>query len=53
MLKNADIKILVKRHNNEYDKRVEIDKLIYSPYIGPKGWNHSLLDILRSGVNNE
>jgi mannosyl-3-phosphoglycerate phosphatase len=50
MLKNADIKILVKRYDNNYDERVQIDNLIYSPYIGPKGWNHSLLDILRSGV---
>jgi len=49
MLKNADIKILVKRHNNEYDTRVQIDNLIYSPYIGPKGLNHSLFEILGSG----
>lgn len=46
MLQNADIKILVKRYTNEYDERVEIDNLIYSPYIGPKGWKHSLLEIL-------
>jgi len=49
MLKNAEIKILVKRHDNEYDTRVQIDKLIYSPYIGPKGWNHSMLEVLSSG----
>ncbi len=49
MLKEADMKILVKRHNDDYDNRVQIDNLIYSPYIGPKGWNHSILDILRSG----
>ena len=52
MLEKADIKILVKRFNNEYDKRVKIEKLIYSPYIGPKGWNKSLLEILNSGKNN-
>jgi mannosyl-3-phosphoglycerate phosphatase family protein len=49
MLKEADIKILVKRYNDEYDQRVQIDNLIYSPYIGPKGWNHSILKILGSG----
>jgi len=49
ILKNAEIKILVKRHDNEYDTRVQIDKLIYSPYIGPKGWNHSILEVLSSG----
>lgn len=49
MLKEADVKILVKRHNDEYDQRVQIENLKFSPYIGPKGWNHSLLDILRSG----
>jgi len=47
MLKEADIKILVKRYNDEYDQRVQIDNLTYSPYIGPKGWNHSILEILR------
>ena len=49
MLKEADIKILVKRYNDEHDQRVQIDNLKYSPYIGPKGWNYSLLKILRSG----
>jgi mannosyl-3-phosphoglycerate phosphatase family protein len=53
MLINADIKILVKRYNNEHDKRVQIDNLIYSPYIGPKGWNHSLLEIIGSGERYE
>jgi mannosyl-3-phosphoglycerate phosphatase len=49
MLNNANIRILVKRYNNKYDQRVQIDNLIYSPYIGPKGWNHSLLEIISSG----
>ena len=49
MLKEADIKILVKRHNDKYDQRVQIENLNYSPYIGPKGWNYSLLEILRLG----
>ena len=49
MLIEADIKILVKRFNDEYDQRVQIDNLIYSPYIGPKGWNHTILKILGSG----
>jgi mannosyl-3-phosphoglycerate phosphatase len=53
MLQNADIKILVKRYTGDYDTRVEIDNLIYSPYIGPKGWNHSLLKILSTGDRNE
>ncbi|MCK5032279.1 MAG: HAD-IIB family hydrolase [Calditrichia bacterium] len=53
MLQNADIKILVKKYNNEYDTRVQIDNLFYSPYIGPKGWNHSLLEILSLGDQNE
>lgn len=47
MLINADYKILVKRYDGKYDTRVQIDNLIYSPYIGPKGWNHSILKILR------
>lgn len=53
MLKAADIKVLVKKYNNEYDHKVQIDNLIYSPYIGPKGWNHSLLQILESGEKYE
>jgi mannosyl-3-phosphoglycerate phosphatase len=49
MLQAADIKILVKRHNNKHDERVQIENLLYSPYIGPKGWNHSIIEIIKSG----
>jgi len=53
MLEKADTKILVKRYNGEYDNRVKIENLTYSPYIGPKGWNESILKAIKSGENNE
>lgn len=49
MLQKADHKILVKKHDGNYDPRIQIENLIYSPYIGPKGWNYSILKILGSG----
>ncbi len=53
MLQKADIKILVKRYNGRYDARVQIDNLIYSPYIGSKGWSSSILRMLKPGEKNE
>ena len=53
MLKEADFPILVKRHDNSYEKRIRIDNLIHSPEIGPRGWNISVLKILKMGGDNE
>lgn len=52
MLKKADIAILVKRYNDQYDDRIKIENIIYSPYIGPKGWNYSILEVLSTGEKN-
>ncbi len=53
MLQKADHKILVKKHDGKYDSRIQIENLVFSPYIGPKGWNYSILKILEFGENNE
>jgi mannosyl-3-phosphoglycerate phosphatase len=49
MLAAADYPILVKKHNDSWDKRVKLDNLIYSSGIGPVGWNSSILKILMTG----
>jgi mannosyl-3-phosphoglycerate phosphatase len=53
MLKVADVAILVKRHDGSYENRQYLKHVIYSPGIGPTGWNQSLLELLKKGGENE
>jgi len=53
MLEAADHAILVKKHDGSYEDRQALDNVIYSPGIGPEGWNQSLIDILETGGSNE
>ena len=53
MLIEADYPVLVKKHDNSHEERIRIDNLIYSPGIGPQGWNISVLKILKMGGDNE
>jgi len=53
MLEQADYSILVKKHDGSFESRARIENIIYSPDIGPKGWNQSLLKIINLGGENE
>jgi mannosyl-3-phosphoglycerate phosphatase len=46
MLRSADYPVLVKKHDSSYEQRIKFDKLIYSPDIGPAGWNESVLSFI-------
>ena len=53
MLSGADHAFLVKKHDGSYEQRQKLDNVIYSPGIGPEGWNLSLLSFLQTGGTNE
>ena len=53
MLQAADVAILVRKHDGSYETRQRLKHLIYSPDIGPTGWNRSLLELLGHGGENE
>jgi len=53
MLKEADYSILVKKTTGNYEDRDQLPNVRYSPGIGPAGWNSSILEIIKSGENNE
>jgi hypothetical protein len=42
--------VLIKLYNGEYADiectGIECENILKSPYAGPKGWNHMLLEIL-------
>jgi mannosyl-3-phosphoglycerate phosphatase len=50
MLEAADVGVLIKLYNGEYADiectGIECENILKSPYAGPKGWNHMLLEIL-------
>ena len=48
MLEAADYPVLVKKHNGKYEDRAGLNRIIYSPDIGPAGWNKSVLTILNN-----
>jgi mannosyl-3-phosphoglycerate phosphatase len=53
MLSAADHAYLVKKHDGSYESRQELERVIFSPGIGPEGWNQSVITFLQSGGNNE
>lgn len=48
MLQAADIAVLVKKHDGSYEDREKIPGVIYSPGIGPSGWNTSIMQIIKN-----
>jgi len=50
MLKLADIAVLIKKHDGSFERRENLDNVIYSKEIGPQGWNQTILEILQEGV---
>ena len=53
MLAAADHAILVKKHDGSYERRQKLEHVIFSPGIGPDGWNYSLQKFTQSGGNDE
>jgi mannosyl-3-phosphoglycerate phosphatase len=50
MLKEADYPVLVKKTSGGYEDRAALNNVIYSPGIGPEGWNISVLAILQQAI---
>jgi mannosyl-3-phosphoglycerate phosphatase len=48
MLQAADIAVLVKKHDGTYEDREKMPGVIYSPGIGPSGWNTSIMQIIEN-----
>jgi len=53
MLQVADHAILVKKYDGSYELSQKLENIVYSPGIGPEGWNQSLLTLLQTGGSNE
>ncbi len=53
MLRSADNAILVKKHDGTHETREVIPDVIYSPGIGPAGWNDSVLNFIENRGNYE
>ena len=49
MLAEADVPVLVKRHDGTYADNTNLDNLIYGQGIGPIAWNTAVLSILKNG----
>jgi len=47
MLSAADIPILVKRHDGSYEDREKLPDVLFSPAVGPSGWNISVLEVIK------
>ena len=47
MLKVADIPVLVKKANGQYQEGIDLPHLIYSEDIGPRGFARSVLSVLK------
>jgi mannosyl-3-phosphoglycerate phosphatase len=48
MLRSADDAVLVRKHDGTHETREVIPDVIFSPGIGPAGWNDSILNIIRN-----
>lgn len=46
MLKAVDFPVLVKKKSGRHLESIRIHNLIYSPGIGPAGWNKSIFDLI-------
>jgi mannosyl-3-phosphoglycerate phosphatase len=46
MFEAVNYPVLVKKPDGSHDPGITLDNLIYSPGIGPEGWNHSVLELL-------
>jgi mannosyl-3-phosphoglycerate phosphatase family protein len=46
MLERADFPVLVKKPGGEYDRRIDVPRLVRADGIGPTGWNTAILGLL-------
>jgi len=46
MLENVDIPVLVKKKDGRYARWTTVKKVVYTPDVGPKGWNWAILNLL-------
>ncbi|TFG98734.1 MAG: HAD-IIB family hydrolase [Calditrichales bacterium] len=53
MLASVDYPVLVRRHDGSYEGRETVKNLILSPYVGPEGWNYSILKLFGNGGFDE
>jgi mannosyl-3-phosphoglycerate phosphatase len=47
LLLAVDHPVLVQKPDGSYDREIDVPRLIYAPGIGPVGWNHAILDLLK------
>jgi mannosyl-3-phosphoglycerate phosphatase len=47
MLLSTDHPVIVQKPDGSYDAHAAVPKLIRAPGIGPAGWNHAVLDLLK------
>ena len=43
----VDHPVLVQKPDGSYDHEIDLPRLIHAPGIGPVGWNHAILDLLK------
>lgn len=43
----VDHPVLVQKPDGSYDREIDVPRLIRAPGIGPVGWNHAILDLLK------
>lgn len=47
LLLAVDHPVLVQKPDGSYDHEIDLPQLIYAPGIGPVGWNHAILNLLK------
>lgn len=53
MLEHVDHPAIVRKHDGEYDKQINIPSLIMAEGIGPDGWNKAVIEIINRRDNND
>lgn len=43
----VDHPVLVQKPDGSYDNEIDVPRLIHAPGIGPVGWNHAILNLLK------
>jgi mannosyl-3-phosphoglycerate phosphatase len=47
LLGNADHPVIVQKPDGSYDPHTDLPRLIRAPGIGPTGWHHAVMDLLK------
>ncbi len=47
LLREVDYPVLVQKEDGSYDRGIELPGLRRAPGIGPTGWNHAVLELLK------